>query len=64
MPTVPACGAFDSCVTSYLARTAGRDEAEGRPWCCPRLFLGGEAWWQGRLGALNRAGATRAPPVL
>ena len=55
-------GAAGSCVTSCLARTAGRDEAEGRRWCCPRLFLGGEAWWRGRLGAFNRANSTRAPP--
>ena len=26
------------------------------------FFLGGEAWWRGHLGALGRAGATRAPP--
>lgn len=62
MPTVPARGAVGSCATSCLARTAGHDEAEGRRWCCPHLFLGGEAWWRGYLGALNRAGATRAPP--
>ena len=62
IPTVSACGAVGSCATSCLARTVGRDEAEGRRWCCPRLFLGGEAWWRGRLGALNRVGATRAPP--
>jgi len=61
-PTVSACGAVGSCVISRLAQIVGRAEAEGRWWCCPRLFLGGEAWWRGRLGALNRAGATRAPP--
>jgi len=62
MPTVSARGAVGSCAASHLARTVGRDEAEGRWWCCPRLFLGGEAWWRGRLGALNRVGAMRAPP--
>jgi len=29
MPTVPVRGATGSCATSYLARTAGRDEVEG-----------------------------------
>ena len=62
MPTVSACGAVGSYVVSRLAGIAGRAEAEERRWCCPRLFLGGEAWWQGRLRALCRAGAMRAPP--
>ena len=50
MPAVPAHGVAGSQPTSCLARVAGRYEAEGRRWCCPRLFLGGEAWWRGRLG--------------
>jgi len=62
MPMVSARGAVGSRVTSCLARTVSRDEVEGQRWCCPRLFLGGEAWWRGRLGAQNRAGATRDPP--
>jgi len=62
MPMVSARAPIGSRVTSCLARTVSRDEVEGRRWCCPCLFLGGEAWWRGRLGALNRAGATRAPP--
>jgi hypothetical protein len=62
MPTVSARGAVGSHVTSRLARTVGRVEAEGQRWCCPRLFLGVEAWCRGRLGALCRVGATRALP--
>jgi len=62
VPAVPTHGAAGSWFTSCFARVVRRDEAEGRRWCCPRLFLGGEAWWRGRLGALNRVGATRAPP--
>jgi len=61
MPTVSARGAVGSCVASRLARTVCRGEAVGRWWRCPRLFLGGEAWWRGRLGALDRVSAMRAP---
>jgi len=62
VPTDSAHGAVGSCAVSRLARTVGRDEADGRWWRCPRLFSDGEAWWRGRLGALNRVGAMRAPP--
>ena len=56
------CGAVDSCTTARLARAGNREAAEWRWRCCPRLFLGGEAWWRGHLEAFDRAGATRAPP--
>jgi len=42
MPMVSVCGAVGSCAASRLARTVGRDEAEGRWWHFPRLFLGGD----------------------
>ena len=62
IPAGSARGAVGSCVTPRLARTGNREEAEEWWRHCPRLFLGGEAWWRGRLGALNRAGIMRAPP--
>jgi len=62
IPSVSARGAAGSCVTLRLARTGDREEAEEWWRRCPRLFLGGEAWWRGRLGALNCAGVMRAPP--
>ena len=62
IPAVSVRGAIGSYVPSCLARTSDRAEGEGRWWCCPCLFFGGEAWWRGRLGALNRPGAMRAPP--
>jgi len=55
-------GAVDSCTTARLAGANDREAVEGWWLCCPRLFLGGEAWWGGRLGAFGRAGAMRAPP--
>ena len=54
-----ARGAAGCCATARLARVDDRDAAEGWWRCCPRLFLGGEAWWRGRLRAFDRAGATR-----
>jgi len=62
IPVVSARGAVGSCVTPRLARTGDREEAEEWWRRYPCLFLGGEAWWRGRLGALNRAGIMRAPP--
>jgi len=63
IPAVSVRGAAGSYVSPRLARTGDREEAEEWWWRCPRLFLGGEAWWRGRLGALNRAGVMRAAPV-
>jgi len=57
----PACGVVDSYVTTRLARAGDREEAEEWWRRCPRLYLRGEAWWRGHLGALSRAGVMRAP---
>jgi len=58
----PARRVVGSCVTTRLAWAGDREEAEVWWQRCPRLLLGGEAWWRGRLGALNLAGVMRAPP--
>jgi len=57
-----ARGAAGCCATARLVRVDDRDAAEGWWRCCPCLFLGGEAWWRGRLGAFDCASATRVPP--
>ena len=57
-----AGGAVGSSTTAGLARCNDREAAEERWRCFPCLFLGGEAWWQGSLGAFDRAVVMRTPP--